>query len=131
MEREHRILLFAIVSLIIIFFIGANNLTGKLVKNNNIFTSINVSPEAVSHEEIIYINVIPGSFGSNGRISIYKAEDNLRKISLDNFCGNYKCLTESTISFTVHNNWESGVYLVKVYDYAKKDFIIADFTLSN
>ena len=55
MEREHRILLLATVSLIIIFFIGANNLTGKLAKNNNIFTSINVSPEAVSHEEIIYI----------------------------------------------------------------------------
>ena len=130
MNKDNRILVGAILVFLILFFIGTrpNGVSGNAILDSS-GTSLSISPETVSVGQTIYITVIPEAEGVNQKTSFYRAEDDLRKYSVDSLCNNYKCTEESSFSFIIPNSWEDGVYYAKVYDYGAKSFIVEDFTI--
>ncbi len=130
MDKDNRILVSAIIVGVVVIVVGAfsDGVTGKTSLNIK-ETSIAVSPNIASPGDIIYVTVIPGNEGVNEKVSFYKAEDNLRKDSVNRLCNSYRCPEESSFAYAIPTSWESGVYHVKVYDYGIKDFVIEDFTV--
>lgn len=115
-----------------IFFIGLNSfgITGNVISEKS-KTSIVISPEVVSKGETVYVTVVPGTEGVNEKVSFYLAEDDLRKSSVSGLCNSYRCADSGSISFIIPQNWQPGVYYVKVYDYEINEFISEDFTVRN
>ena len=130
MKQEDKLLLAAFFIILALLFIGItqDGLTGYLIKESS-DTTILISPPTVSTGEILHITVIPGSDGVHQKTSFYQAEDNLRKLSVHTLCSNFVCTEEGSFSFFIPLHWESGVYHVKMYDYATKKFIVEDFTV--
>jgi len=130
MERDDKLLIAAIFLSLVIILVGANfnGITGNIIRDQS-KTDIAISPKAVSPGQQVYITIIPGSEGVNQKTSFYQAEDDLRKSSVKNLCNNYICKNEGSFSFIIPLYWESGVYHIKVYDYALHSFVIEDFTV--
>lgn len=122
MNRDNKIILLA--SLVILASLISSSITGKAV--NKKIAKISISPRVVNNEENVYLTVVPGEDGVNEEAIFYNS--NGIKLTSTSLCSSYKCTEPTTISFTIPN-WEEGVYQVKVYDYALKDFINGDFTI--
>ena len=131
MNKDNKILIITIFIVILLFIFSFSfDITGATTANIG-KTTIQISPKAVNSGEIIYITINPGPEGANEKINFYQAEDDLRKISINKLCNNYKCFESNTVSYTIPTNWEPGIYHIKVYDYGIKNFIQEEFTIKS
>ena len=127
MNKDNKILLFALLIIIgAIISSGIGGITGRVVDEK--ITKVSVSPSRTYPSEEIYVTVIPGEDGINEEAVFFNSEG--AKLNYYNVChGSYKCEEPVTFNFMIPDNWKSGVYQVRVYDYALKDFIKGDFTI--
>ena len=131
MNKDNKILVITIFIVLILFiFSFPFGITGAATANIA-KTTIQISPKAVTPGEIIYVTINPGPEGVNEKINFYQAEDNLRKISINKLCNDYKCFESSTVSFTIPTNWEYGIYNIKIYDYGINNFVQEEFTIKS
>ena len=126
MNKNNKVLLFAFIIIIGAFISSSiEGITGRVVDKK--ITKVSVSPYKTYPGEELYVTVIPGEEGVNEEAVFYNSNG---KLNSHNLCfGSYKCVEPITFNFMIPDNWKSGVYQVKVYDYALKDFIKGDFTI--
>ena len=128
MNKENRVLLLAFLIIIgALISSSIETITGKVI--NKKITKISVSPSKTYAGKEVYVTVIPGEDGVNEDAIFYDSEG-VKLSSLKKLCaGSYKCDEPVTFNFEIPENWNSGVYQIKVYDYGIKDFIKGDFTI--
>ena len=129
MEKTNRILIGAVFILVIaLVSFNYSNITGNVIESK---TKISITPEVINSGQKIYVTVNPGSKGIHNKACFYQAEDDLRRgCTYDRqICNSYKCEEISTFSFST-SGWESGIHYVKIFDYDKKDYAKAYFTIT-
>ena len=127
LNKENKILLLAfLIITVALISSSVETITGKVI--NKRVTKVSVSPSLISPSKEVYITVVPGEDGVNEDAIFYDSEG----VNLDSkkLCaGSYKCTESVTLNFKIPENWKSGVYQVKIYDYGIKDFVKGDFTI--
>ena len=127
LNKENRILLLAFFIIIgALISSSVETITGKVI--NKKVTKVSVSPSLISPNKEVFITVSPGEDGVNEDAIFFDFEG--VNLGSEKLCaGSYKCTEPVTFSFKIPENWKSGVYQVKVYDYGIKDFIKGDLTI--
>ena len=127
MNKDNKILLLAFLVIVVALISSSiESITGRVI--NKKISKISVSPFKTYSGEKIYVTVVPGEEGVNEEAIIHNSAGvNLN--SLDVCQGSYKCTEPVTFDFLIPDNWEEGVYQIKIYDYSIKDFINSDFTI--
>ena len=127
LNKENRVLLLALLIIIgALISSSVETISGKFISKK--VTKVSVSTSLISPSKEVYVTVVPGEEGVNEDALFYDS----RGVNLDSkkLCvGSYKCTESVTLNFKVPENWQSGVYQVKIYDYGIKDFIKGDFTI--
>lgn len=127
MNKENRVILLAFLIIIgALISSSIETITGKVI--NKKVTKVSVSPSKTYAGKELYITVVPGEEGANEDVIFY--DSNGVKFGSQKLCaGSYKCTESVTFNFKIPENWKSGIYQIKIYDYGVKDFIKGDFTI--
>ncbi len=127
LNKDNTILLLAFLVIIgALISSSIESITGKVISKK--ITKMSVSPSLISPDKEVYVTVNPGEEGVNEDAVLFDSEG--VNLGSEKLCaGSYKCTEPVTFSFKIPENWKSGVYQVKVYDYGIKDYIKGDFTI--
>jgi len=109
--------------------------TGKVAISNQIredrISKIYINPDVVANGQNVVITIKPGSNGLYKTIKFCKTSGLcIDKTSI--WCkDNYKCFDKTSFEYTIPNNWPSGNYVLKGYDYYLSNYVITPFELQN
>jgi hypothetical protein len=130
MENKN-ILLGAVLILLIALVTFNLDITGEITKPT--ITKITVQPTTVQQGDKITITVTPGEKGANR--NLYFMVGNYRRLISNLFCresglSTGRCLKPETMTFVIPVSWKPDIYSVAVYDFGIKDYVRADFTVT-
>ena len=132
MNKENKTLVTAIViiALLAVITLNVENPAGQVTREFK-ETRVDISPEALSPGESLLITVHPGTDGINQKASFFQAEDNLRRYSISDICGSYKCTKQTSFNFVIPLSWENGIYYIQIYSYGTNSFVKKEFTVKS
>src|SRR3989338_1038760 len=120
------IFVFSIIALFIVALVGFNfeNVTTGAIRNTK--TTVDVVPKFLDAGEYVTVNVNPGRDCVNSVVGFYD-ESGLRRATVRTEVGSpRKVCQQFTVRYKTSPTWkpneeESGVFIVKVFDYGKED----------
>jgi len=129
------IFVFSIIALFIVALVGFNfeNVTTGAIRNTK--TTVDVVPKFLDAGEYVTVNVNPGRDCVNSVVGFYD-ESGLRRATVRTEVGSpRKVCQQFTVRYKTSPTWkpneeESGVFIVKVFDYGKEDYISTAFTIN-
>ena len=129
------IFVFSIIALFIVALVGFNfeNVTTGAIRNTK--TTVDVAPKFLDAGEYVTVNVNPGRDCVNSVVGFYD-ESGLRRATVRTEVGSpRKVCQQFTVRYKTSPTWkpneeESGVFIVKVFDYGKEDYISTAFTIN-
>ena len=129
------IFVFSIISLFIVALVGFNfeNVTTGAIRNTK--TTVEVTPKFLNAGQYVNINVKPGKDCVNSIIGFYD-ENGLRRATARTEVGSPKKVCQQfSVRYKTNPDWkpkqdESGVFIVKVFDYGKKDYVTTAITIN-
>ena len=127
--------MFSIIALFIVALVGFNfeNVTTGAIRNTK--TTVDVVPKFLDAGEYVTVNVNPGRDCVNSVVGFYD-ESGLRRATVRTEVGSpRKVCQQFTVRYKTSPTWkpneeESGVFIVKVFDYGKEDYISTAFTIN-
>ena len=129
------IFVFSIIALFIVALVGFNfeNVTTGAIRNTK--TTVDVVPKFLDAGEYVTVNVNPGRDCVNSVVGFYD-ESGLRRATVRTEVGSpRKVCQQFTVRYKTSPTWkpneeEYGVFIVKVFDYGKEDYISTAFTIN-
>ncbi|MBI2507676.1 hypothetical protein HYV89_01875 [Candidatus Woesearchaeota archaeon] len=136
-ERKDKgvIFVFSIIALFIVALVGFNleNVTAGAIRSTK--TTVDVSPKFLNAGEYVTVTVNPGKYCVNSVVGFYD-DSGLRRATARTEIGSPKKVCQQfSVKYKTSSDWkpdeeESGVFLVKVFDYGKEDYITTAFTIN-
>ena len=129
------IFVFSIIALFIVALIGFNfeGMTTGAIRNTK--TTVDVVPKFLDAGQYVTVNVNPGRECVNSVVGFYD-ESGLRRATVRTEVGSpRKVCQQFTVRYKTSPTWkpneeESGVFIVKVFDYGKEDYVSTAFTIN-
>ena len=129
------ILVFAVLALFIVALVGFNfeNATTGAIRGTK--TTIEVTPKFLNAGQYVTVNVNPGRGCVNSIVGFYD-ESGLRKATARTEIGSPKKVCQKfTVRYKTSPDWKpsedgSGVFIAKVFDYDKEEYITSAFTIN-
>ncbi len=129
------IFVFSILALFIVALVGFNfeSVTSGAIRNTK--TTVDVSPKFVNAGQYVMVNVNPGNGCVNSVVGFYD-DSGLRRATAKTEIGSPKKVCQQfTVRYKTSPSWkpgddESGVFVVKVFDYGKEDYVTTAFTIN-
>ncbi|MEW6063087.1 MAG: hypothetical protein AB1571_01820 [Nanoarchaeota archaeon] len=109
--------------------------TGKAtisnVEKSDKVSKVYINPNVIANGQEVIITVKPGSNGLHKTLKFCKTSGLcIDKTSI--WCKeNYKCFDKTSFNYIIPNNWPSGNYVLKGYDYYIDDYVTMPFELQN
>ncbi|MEK6952607.1 MAG: hypothetical protein AABX29_06340 [Nanoarchaeota archaeon] len=129
------IFVFSVLALFVVALIGFNfeNATTGAIRGTK--TTIEVTPKFLNAGQYVTVNVNPGKGCANSVVGFYD-DSGLRRATAKTEIGSPKKVCQLfTVRYKTSPDWkpgddESGVFIAKVFDYDKEDYISGAFTIN-
>lgn len=129
------IFVFSILALFIVALVGFNfeSMTTGAIRNTK--TSVDVTPKFLNAGQYVTVSVKPGKDCVNSVVGFYD-DSGLRRATVKTEVGSPKKVCQRfSVRYKTSPDWtpnddESGVFMVKVFDYGKEDYISTAFTIN-
>lgn len=129
------IFVFSIIALFIVALVGFNleNMTSGAIRNTK--TTVEVFPKFLNAGQYVTVNVNPGIGCVNSVVGFYD-DNGLRRATAKTEVGSPKKVCQAfTVRYKTSPSWkpgddESGIFIVKVFDYEKENYITTAFTVN-
>ncbi len=129
------IFVFSVLALFVVALVGFNfeNVTTGAIRNTK--TSVEVFPKFLNAGEYVTVNVVPGKECVNSVVGFYD-DSGLRRATARTELGSPKKVCQKfSVRYKTSPDWkpnedESGVIMVKIFDYGKEDYITTAFTMN-
>ena len=135
-KRDNSIIfVFSLLALFIVALVGFNfeNMTSGAIRNTK--TSVEVTPKFLNAGQYVTVNVNPGRGCVNSVVGFYD-DSGLRRATARTEIGSPKKVCQAfSVRYKTSPDWkpgddESGILIVKVFDYDKENYVTTAFTIN-
>ena len=135
-KRDNSIIfVFSLLALFIVALIGFNfdNMTSGAIRTSR--TSLDVYPKFLNAGQYVTVDVNPGRGCVNSVVGFYD-DSGLRRATAKTEIGSPKKVCQAfSVRYKTSPDWkpgddESGVFIVKVFDYDKENYVTTAFTIN-